>query len=52
VNLMRGDTMLMTLTNHKYLATEPNNPDSVSANATGPSPARKSGAEFKWQITE
>ena len=49
VNLMRGDTMLMTLTNHQYLATKPNSPGAVTANAIGPAPARKSGAEFKWQ---
>ena len=52
VNLMRGDTMLMTLTNHQYLATTPNNPGAVTANATGPSAARKSGAEFKWKEVE
>ena len=49
VNLMRGDTMLMTLTNHQYLATKPNTPAAVTANAIGPAPARKSGAEFKWK---
>ena len=49
VNLMRGDTMLMTLTNHKYIATKPNNPGAVTADAIGPAPARKSGAEFKWK---
>jgi beta-xylosidase len=52
VNLMFGDTMLMTLTNHQYLATKPNNPGEVTANALGPSPARKSGAEFKWNVVE
>ncbi|MBN1975309.1 MAG: hypothetical protein JW787_16845, partial [Sedimentisphaerales bacterium] len=52
VNLMRGDTMLMTLTNHQYLATKPNSPGAVTANAIGPAPARKSGAEFKWKAVE
>lgn len=52
VNLMRGDTMLMTLTNHQYLATKPNNPGAVTADAIGPAPARKSGAEFKWKEVE
>jgi beta-xylosidase len=52
INLMRGDTMLMSLVNHRYLATKPNNPGPVTANATGPSPARKSGAEFKWKTVE
>jgi xylan 1,4-beta-xylosidase len=74
VNLMRGDTMLMTLTNHQYLATKPNlpvagkgtnaedatqstatkpnSPGAVTANALGATPARKSGAEFKWKAVE
>jgi xylan 1,4-beta-xylosidase len=52
VNLMRGDTMLMTLTNHQYLATKPNSPGAVTANAIGPAPARKSGAEFKWKAVD
>ena len=52
VNLMRGDTMLMSLTNHRYLATQPNEPGSVTATATGPNPARKGGACFKWEVVE
>jgi beta-xylosidase len=52
VNLMRGDTMLMSLTNHRYLATKPNEPGPVTDTATGPSPARKSGAEFKWKTVQ
>jgi len=52
INLMRGDTMLMSLTNHRYLATKPNEPGSVTVSATGPRPARKGGAEFKWQTVE
>ena len=35
VNLMRGDTMLMSLTNHRYLATKPNSPGPVTVNALG-----------------
>ena len=49
INLMRGDTMLMSLTNHRYLATKPNTPGPVTATATGPTPARKGGACFKWK---
>ncbi len=49
INLMRGDTMLMSLTNHRYLATKPNAPGPVTATATGPNPARKGGACFKWK---
>jgi len=52
VNLMRGDTMLMSLTNHRYLATKPNEPGPVTATATGPNPARKGGACFKWRAVE
>ena len=52
VNLMRGDTMLMSLTNHRYLATPPNKPGPVTVTASGPQPARKSGAEFKWTVVE
>jgi hypothetical protein len=52
INLMRGDTMLMSLTNHRYLATKPNEPGSVTATATGPAPARKGGMCFKWKATE
>jgi hypothetical protein len=49
VNLMRGDTMLMSLVNHRYLATTPN-PGPVSVSATGPTPARKGGECFKWKV--
>ncbi len=52
VNLMRGDTLLMSLANHRYLATKPNECGPVKVTATGPSPARKSGAEFKWTAVE
>jgi xylan 1,4-beta-xylosidase len=52
VNLMRGDTMLMSLVNHRYLATQPNNPGPVTISATGPRPDRKGGACFKWKAVE
>ena len=52
VNLLRGDTMLMALTNHRYLATNPNTSGPVTATALGASPARRSGAEFKWKTVE
>ena len=52
VNLMRGDTMLMSLGNHRYLATTPNSPGTVTASATGPRPDRKGGACFKWKTVE
>jgi beta-xylosidase len=52
INLLRGDTMLMSLTNHRYLTTIPNEPGPVTATATGPSPARKQGECFKWKVVE
>jgi hypothetical protein len=52
INLMRGDTMLMSLTNHQYLATKPITPGPATVNALGPAPARKIGAEFKWKAID
>jgi beta-xylosidase len=49
VSFLKGDIMLMTLTNHQYLNTKPNSPGPITANALGATPARKSGAEFKWK---
>ncbi|MBZ0254616.1 hypothetical protein K8I31_01050, partial [bacterium] len=50
VSLMQGDVMLMSLTNHRYLFAKPNSTGLVTASATGPNPARKGGACFKWKI--
>jgi xylan 1,4-beta-xylosidase len=52
INLMRGDTMLMSLVNHRYLATRPNEPGPTAVSAPGPDPARKGGACFKWKTVE
>lgn len=52
INLMRGDTMLMSLINHRYLATKPNSTGPVNATATGPRPDRKGGECFKWRVSE
>ncbi len=52
INLMRGDTAFMSLVNHRYLATKPNEIGPVTATATGPSPARKNGVCFKWKTVE
>lgn len=52
VNLMRGDAMLMSLTNHRYLATKPNALGPVTVTATGPTPARKGGECFQWKPVE
>jgi hypothetical protein len=52
INLMRGDTMFMSLPNHRYLTTTPNEPGPVAATATGPSPARQQGECFKWKTVD
>jgi len=52
INLMLGDTMLMSLTNHRYMAIKPNAPGQVTATATGPTPARKGGECFKWKVID
>jgi beta-xylosidase len=52
VNLMRGDTMLMSLVNHRYLAARVNEPGPMTVSATGPRPDRKDGACFKWKAIE
>jgi hypothetical protein len=49
---MRGDTMLMSLTNHRYLEMKPNEPGQVKVTARGPTPARKKGECFKWKVVE
>jgi hypothetical protein len=49
INLMHGDTTLMSLTNHRYLTTKPNSPGRVTVSATGPNPARKGGVCFQWK---
>ena len=49
---MRGDTLLMSLVNHRYLATKPNEPGAVTVSATGPKPDRKDGVCFKWKSVE
>jgi beta-xylosidase len=52
VNLMRGDTMLMSLVNHRYLAAKTNVLGAVTVAATGPTPARKGGECFNWKAVE
>ena len=52
VNLMRGNTLLMCLVNHRYLATKPNEPGPITVSAPGPDPDRKGGACFKWKTVE
>jgi hypothetical protein len=52
INLMRGDTMFMSLGSHRYLEAKPNQPGPVTVTATGPRPARAGGACFKWKAVE
>ena len=52
INLMRGDTAFMSLTNHRYLATKPNAPGKVTADTTDVTPARKGGECFKWNTID
>ena len=52
INLMRGDTMLMSLVNHRYLSIQANHPGPVNVSATGPRPDRRGGACFKWKVAE
>ncbi len=49
VNLMRGDTMLMSIRTHRYLFATPFSTAPLSATSPGPSPARKGGECFKWE---
>jgi hypothetical protein len=49
---MRGDNMLMSISNHRYLAIRPHAPGPAAVSATGPSPDRKEGACFKWKAVE
>ena len=52
INLMRGDTCFMSLVNHRYLTTKPNETGPLASSARGPSPARKDGACFKWNVVD
>ena len=52
INLLRGDTMLMSLVRHRYLASKPNEPGPMTVSATGPNPARKGGECFKWKAVD
>jgi xylan 1,4-beta-xylosidase len=52
INLMRGDTCFMSLVNHRYLTTKPKEMVPLTADATGPSPARQDGACFKWKVVD
>ncbi len=49
VDLQRGDTLLLSLVTHRYLAA-PNAPGPLAADHPGPAPDRKDGSCFQWKI--
>ncbi|HEV2436162.1 MAG TPA: family 43 glycosylhydrolase [Verrucomicrobiae bacterium] len=52
INLLRGDTAFMSLVDHRYLGSKPDEPGPVTATAAGPTPARKGGVCFRWKEIE
>ncbi|WP_267239375.1 fascin domain-containing protein [Paludibaculum fermentans] len=48
VDLQRGDTLLLSLATHRYIAA-PKDPGPVSADHPGPAPDRKDGSCFTWK---
>jgi beta-xylosidase len=51
-DMLRGDIMLMSLANHRYLNVDPNANSLSSADAKGARPDRKGGACFSWSLVE
>jgi len=51
VDLQRGDTLLLSLATHRYLAV-PKTPGPVVADHPGPAPDRKDGSCFKWKVVK
>ncbi|HTG65530.1 MAG TPA: hypothetical protein VL859_04065, partial [Flavobacterium sp.] len=51
-DMLRGDIMLMSLANHRYLNVDPNANSLCSADAKGARPDRKGGACFTWSLVE
>ena len=49
VDLQRGDTLLMSLTTHRYIVAPPT-PGPVAADHPGPAPDRKDGSCFRWRV--
>jgi hypothetical protein len=49
VDLQRGDTLLMSLVNHRYIVA-PKTPGDVAADRPGPAPDRKDGSCFTWKV--
>ncbi|WP_348797404.1 family 43 glycosylhydrolase [Flavobacterium adhaerens] len=51
-DMLKGDIMLMSLANHRYLNVDPNATSLCFANAKGARPDRKGGACFSWSLSE
>lgn len=51
VDLQRGDTLLLSLATNRYLVVPPA-PGALAANHAGPSPDRKDGSCFRWQVAK
>jgi hypothetical protein len=49
VDLQRGDTLLLSLTTHRYVVA-PKTPGPVTADHPGPAPDRKDGSCFQWKV--
>jgi hypothetical protein len=50
VDVLRGDTMFMSLVNHRYIIA-PKDPGDVAADSPGPVPDRKDGSGFSWKAS-
>lgn len=46
---MKGDLMLMSLYNHRYLVADPHARSLCSADSRGTTPDRKDGSCFAWE---
>ena len=51
-DMLRGDLMLMALSNHRYLTAQPRSGGLCAADAPGTRPNRPDGSCFKWQAVE
>jgi len=49
VDLQRGDTLLLSLATHRYVAV-PKTPGPAAADHPGPAPDRKDGSCFQWRV--
>ena len=51
-DMLRGDLMLMSLANHRYLLAQPRARSLCAADAPGTTPARLDGTCFRWQVVK